>query len=137
MGRLVSCSSCGRIHEATYVCDKKKANMKRNRDRYKEKLKGTKDIRSTGRWKRKASDIKARDLGLCQMCKHNIDMLSGMRLFNAINVQVHHIIKIKDNPDLAFEDSNLITLCRYHHELVEDKPKYIKMLQDLIAPPTD
>lgn len=136
MGRLVSCSSCGKIHEATYICDKKKANMKRNRDRYKEKLKGTKDIRSTGRWKRKANDIKVRDLGLCQMCKHNMDMLSDMRLFNAINVQVHHIIKIKDNPDLAFEDSNLITLCRYHHDLVEDKPKYIKVLQGLISPPT-
>ncbi|HBJ6023827.1 TPA: hypothetical protein LCV86_001061 [Clostridium perfringens] len=53
MSRLVSCSSCGRIHESTYICDKKKANMKRNRDRYKEKLKGTKDIRSTGRWKKK------------------------------------------------------------------------------------
>ena len=110
--------------------------MKRNRDRYKEKFKGTKDIRSTGRWKRKANDIKVRDLGLCQMCKHNMDMLSDMKLFNAINVQVHHIIKIKDNPDLAFEDSNLITLCRYHHELVEDNPKYIKILQGLISPPT-
>ncbi|MGU8149731.1 hypothetical protein ACV3S2_04015 [Clostridium perfringens] len=24
MSRLVSCSSCGRIHEAAYICDKKK-----------------------------------------------------------------------------------------------------------------
>lgn len=40
-------------------------------------------------------------------------------------LSVHHIIKVIERPDLVMSDSNLITLCREHHEQAEamfDKP---------------
>ena len=34
-------------------------------------------------------------------------------------LSVHHMIKAIERPDLVMEDSNLITLCRIHHEEAE------------------
>ncbi len=34
-------------------------------------------------------------------------------------LSVHHIIKVTKRPDLVMTDSNLITLCRKHHEEAE------------------
>lgn len=32
---------------------------------------------------------------------------------------MHHIIKLEDDPTLAFDELNLITLCSTHHEMAE------------------
>jgi len=32
---------------------------------------------------------------------------------------VHHIIKIEDDENRAYDEDNLITLCRIHHEMAE------------------
>ena len=37
------------------------------------------------------------------------------------NLQVHHIIPIDKNYDLKLNESNLITLCSYHHKQAEIK----------------
>lgn len=131
MTRLKSCTSCGRIHTADFICSKKELSIKAYRKRYEDKQKGKKDIRFTQAWKNKANEIRQRDLGLCQMCIRSIDMLEDMKIYNYLNNQVHHIIKIKDNEDLIFENKNLITLCRYHHGLVEDKAGYVQTLQEI------
>lgn len=131
MSRLKSCSSCGRIHKANFICDKKQASIKANKERYRDKNKGKKDIRFTQSWKRKAAEIKKRDLCICQMCIRKIEMLESMRLYNYLDTQVHHIIKIVDDDTKVFDNENLITLCRYHHELVENKKEYINTLKDI------
>ena len=43
-------------------------------------------------------------------------------------LEVHHIEPLETAPDRAFDYTNLITLCRYHHELAEAGtiPKYIQ-----------
>jgi len=36
-----------------------------------------------------------------------------------IELSVHHIKPVRQFPELVLEESNLITLCRYHHEFHE------------------
>lgn len=54
-----------------------------------------------------------------------------MTKINYTNLSVHHIIALKDREDLAYADFNLITLCEHHHKIVENNPKFIKMLMDI------
>lgn len=131
MGKLKSCSSCGRIHAVDYICAKKEASIQRYRQQRKDRIKGQKDLRFTRKWKKKAAEIKQRDLHLCQMCTRNLDMLTGMKVYNYLGTQVHHIVSIKEDESKAFDNDNLITLCRYHHELVENNKKYIEILQEI------
>lgn len=66
-------------------------------------------------WKRKRLFILMRDHYVCQRCKEQKDKIS-------IANTVHHIKHLKEYPDLALEDSNLISVCdRCHNELHPEK----------------
>ena len=54
-------------------------------------------------WLNKRNDILARDNGECQKCKRRGKFARAEC--------VHHIQHLKDRPDLALDDSNLIGLC--------------------------
>lgn len=36
------------------------------------------------------------------------------------DVSVHHIVPLAEDKTLAFDGYNLLTLCRYHHDMAED-----------------
>lgn len=59
------------------------------------------------RWERKRNAILKRDNYLCQWCKRY-----GRRVQATT---VHHIEHVEDRPDLAYTDSNLISLCAACH----------------------
>ena len=61
----------------------------------------------TPRWQRKRAAILRRDKYLCQECKRYGRMREAKT--------VHHIKHLEDAPELAFEDSNLISLCYSCH----------------------
>ena len=61
----------------------------------------------TPRWQRKRAAILRRDKYLCQECKRYGRMRDAKT--------VHHIKHLEDAPELAFEDSNLISLCYSCH----------------------
>ena len=124
--------ACGRIHAVDYMCAKREASRKAYREMYRDKQKGKKDIRFTQRWKNKANEIKDRDMGMCQLCIRSIDMLEGMKVYNYVDTQVHHIIKVRDDESRAFDNDNLITLCRYHHGMVENKNNYVNLLKKIV-----
>lgn len=64
----------------------------------------------SAKWKSKRAAILRRDKYLCQECK---------RYGRTREAQtVHHIKHLEDNPELAFEDSNLISLCFACHNKV-------------------
>lgn len=74
-------------------------------------------------WTNKRKDILKRDKKECQRCKTN----GGFHIAEC----VHHIKHLRDRPDLALTDSNLISLCYTCHNEVHpeklhrnDKPKY-------------
>ena len=61
-------------------------------------------------WEHKRLEILERDNFECQECKAEGGYSKG-------NV-VHHILHLKDRPDLALEDSNLVTVCGACHNVL-------------------
>lgn len=57
----------------------------------------------TARWQRVRRRALVRDLYQCQKC--------GYRQ----NLEVHHVQRVADYPELAFDVDNLLTLCRTCH----------------------
>ncbi|MCR1821990.1 HNH endonuclease [Terrisporobacter sp. DSM 29186] len=74
-------------------------------------------FRWTRSWQKKRDDIRRRDKHLCQICIRKL--YNTINKYNYNNLEVHHIVPIKESYDLRLEDTNLITLCEYHHELAE------------------
>lgn len=64
-------------------------------------------------WKKKRKDIFKRDNNECQKCK-------AKGKFRKAKC-VHHIKHLRDNPELALEDENLICLCNICHN--EEHPE--------------
>ena len=46
---------------------------------------------------------------------------------------MHHIIPIEENYDKRLDENNLITLCRYHHEMAESGEIPREELQEIVA----
>ena len=61
----------------------------------------------TPRWQRKRAAILRRDKYQCQECRRYGRMREAK--------EVHHIKHLKDYPELAFDDNNLISLCSACH----------------------
>lgn len=107
---LKSCKYCGRIHRKEFTCP-----MKPQKNRYKKSE--ADDFRGTGSWKKKRDNIKGRDKYLCQICIRKL--YNTIKKYNYSDLEVHHIVPIKEDYSLRLEDTNLITICKYHHELAE------------------
>jgi 5-methylcytosine-specific restriction enzyme A len=110
VARLKSCSYCGRIHKRGQQCPSK-PNVRRKRDSKADRF------RNTNAWKKKRNYIKQRDKHLCQVCIRNL--YNTYKQYNYEDVQVHHIVPIVEDYELRLENTNLISLCRNHHELAE------------------
>lgn len=116
-----ACKYCGGIHERNYICDKY-PKYKRNKQS---------DIfRGSYEWKLKREDIMKRDKYLCVACLHNLP--GTARKLNNKELSVHHIQPLSSNYELRSEDSNLITLCRAHHEAAESGRISAQELKKLI-----
>ena len=100
---LKSCSRCGRIHPRNYNCNIGRIYKKTDESK----------LRSRYAWTKKAKQIKDDANGLCEVCK-------AQGLYNYNNLEVHHIIKIKDDPNGLLDDDNLICLCVDHHKQADD-----------------
>lgn len=96
---LKACGKCGRIHPYNYKCNT--GRTYNGGDERKE--------RSTYAWTKKSKEIREKAQGLCEVCRDE-----GIYTYKGL--EVHHIIKVKDNPSLLLEDSNLICLCVEHHK---------------------
>lgn len=89
-------------------------------------------------WKNKRKQILDRDNKECQWCKAKgkvaIDDINKRTESGRKKIQlvVHHILELKDYPELALNDDNLITVCfechERHHERalgsMRKEPKY-------------
>lgn len=100
MSRLKSCKYCGRIHAVDFLCD---AAPKRK----KESTEITR-LRTCRRWDKTRSKTYERDHFLCRVC------LEQGQIQNK-DLEAHHIVPLVENPDLAYELDNTITLCQGHH----------------------
>lgn len=97
-----ACSRCGKIHDKNYNCTVNKPKYHCDRPE-------TDRLRNTQKWAKKAVDIKEQAQYLCEVCRDK-------KILNYNNLEVHHIEKLRDKPDMLIEDSNLICLCIKHHK---------------------
>lgn len=111
---LVSCSRCGKLHPRGYKC-----TYGRKADQSEEAK-----LRRKNSWKEKAKEIKKEALYLCEVCKDE-----GIYTYDGL--EVHHITKLKDDPNGLLDDNNLICLCIFHHKKAdagEIKEDYLRKL---------
>lgn len=117
--RYFSCSKCGSIHAQNYSCQFNKKDYSR--------WKTDKDkLRGTNRWRNKSLEIKEAANYLCEVCK-------AQGIYNYKNLEVHHIIKLRDDPTKLLDNDNLICLCKEHHIQADNNEIKINYLKKLVA----
>lgn len=115
---LKACSRCGRIHDYNYICSSK----------IKRKYSDTEENKLRGRysWKQKREYIKENANYLCEVCR-------DQGIFTPKPLEIHHITKLKDDPNGLLDNSNLIALCVDHHKQAdrgEIDPNYLRRLSN-------
>ena len=116
MARLKACSVCGKIHSADIKCVRKDARADKEHK-----------LRQKSKWHSKSLEIRDRSHWLCAVC-----LAQGT--YNHESLEVHHITKLRDNPDGLLDDENLVCLCTAHHKLADDgliEPELLKKLAQL------
>ena len=95
------------------------------------KEKELRQIYDSRAWRRKRLEILQRDLFECQDCRDRLERankegiaLSGEDRKIRRAKEVHHIKELRDHPELAFDDDNLISLCTQCHNLRHGRHKY-------------
>lgn len=117
---LKTCGVCGQIHDFDKVCKRQ----------YKKKDTEANKFRKTNKWAVKSKSIKARDKYLCQVCITGKYSTSYRYTYN--DLEVHHIVPIKEDYSKRLDSENLITLCRMHHEMAEKGEISREELKELI-----
>lgn len=112
---LKSCSRCGKIHPRGYNCNVGRIYTKTDESR----------LRSRYAWTKKAKQIKDDANGLCEVCK-------ALGVYTYDGLEVHHITKLRDEPNGLLEDDNLICLCVYHHKQADDGELDVDYLRKLV-----
>ena len=115
-----TCSKCGIVSD-DHICPYKRQYKK-------DTVAG--DIRHTNNWTKKSLSIRERDNYLCQVCITG--KYDTINRYNSKDIEVYHIIPIECDSSKAFNNNNLISLCRYHHELAEKGTIPKEELIDLI-----
>jgi 5-methylcytosine-specific restriction endonuclease McrA len=100
------CGKCGVLHDHDFNCTVGKF------DKY-YKTSMTYKLRNNRRWWATRDEALERDNHLCCACRFD-----DQPFYNAYRLEVHHILDVKDRPDLVYELSNTITLCQHHHREV-------------------
>ena len=98
-----SCSRCGKIHDVNYKCTVGRQYTGGDE----------RQLRSQYSWTLKSQEIRERAHHLCEVCRDQ-----GQYVYD--NIEVHHIVKVKDDKSLLLDNYNLIALCPYHHHLADD-----------------
>ena len=126
MSEYITCSRCG-IVKRGHICSKK-PQRKVERDSQADKFRKSKG------WTNKSIEIRQRDKYLCVVCMAN--RYNTIRQYNFDKLEVHHITPLHEDYNKRLDNDNLITLCKYHHNLAENGEIPREELQELISPPS-
>ena len=110
-----ACSKCGKIHDSNYICNKGKIYRGGNERK----------LRNTYKWAKKSREIRESAHNLCEVC-----LDKGVYTYNGL--EVHHIIKLKENEDGLLDNNNLICLCTQHHKQADRGEIDIDYLRRLV-----
>ena len=113
---LQACSRCGKIHPYNYIC---------NVGKYRKFTDTTENkLRSKSAWQTKRRSIRERAFNLCEVCK-------AQGIYTYDHIEIHHIKKLKEDPDGLLDDSNLIALCIPHHKQADNGELSADYLREL------
>lgn len=94
------------IHPYGQPCPRKKPTYRYERT-------GADRLRFTSRWKRKSLQVRDDAHWMCEVCRDQGKATTE-------GLEVHHIDKLREDPDGLIEDDNLVCLCRMHHRMADD-----------------
>lgn len=94
-----ACSRCGKIHNSKFKCNAGKIYFGGDERK----------MRSAYAWTKKAEEIKQRAGWLCEVCRDH-----GKYTYDGL--EVHHIVKVREDPDGLLANGNLVCLCVAHHK---------------------
>ena len=118
-----ACPYCGKTHDRKERCE--------SAPKYNHTRGSREDIfRWSYDWKCKREYVLRRDKYLCVACRNRLPGTAAP--LNNIDLSVHHIQPLRTNWELRMEDSNLITLCRMHHEMAECGELSAEQLNELV-----
>ena len=106
---LKSCPTCGRLHPIGAICPKQ---SKRTRAKSESEAAV---FRNTSYWRRIRETVRVRDRYLCRVC---LDAGEWSPVKDRY-IEVHHIVPLSEQIELCDEPTNLICLCKRHHEDAE------------------
>lgn len=92
-------------------CTAKKGYYRDKNTRYQKDKDYTRFIKSK-QWHNKSQEVKLLDNHCCLVCK-------SLGLISPVYLEVHHIIKVRNDSSLKLDNSNLITLCVNHHKMAD------------------
>lgn len=122
--KLKTCTYCRKIHDDKKKCTAKKGYYREKYSRYEKDKDYIKFIKSK-QWFDKSQEIKLLDSHCCLVCK-------SLGLISPIYLEVHHIVKFRNDSSLKLENSNLITLCVNHHKQADNNKISTNELHGLI-----
>lgn len=102
---LKTCRHCGRVVDRRHDCSRR---PRRKRYERAEAERG----RYTYAWEKKSLEIRERSMYMCAVCK-------DQGRVSCEGLEVHHIIPLRERPDLLLDDSNLVCLDEDCHEKAE------------------
>lgn len=109
--KLKTCTYCRKIHGKEINCMAKRGYYREKNARYEKDKDYIKFIKSK-QWNSKSQEIKLLDNHSCLVCK-------SLGLISPVYLEVHHIIKFRNDSSLKLDNDNLITLCVAHHKMAD------------------
>ena len=109
-----ACSKCGKIHPASYQCSANRVFTGG----------AERKLRSKYSWTKKSEEIRERANYLCEVCR-----VDGVYTYD--NLEVHHIVKVRDDESLLLDNENLICLCQEHHKQADNNEISREYLREL------
>lgn len=111
MVKLKTCTYCHKIHDVKMKCTAKKGYYRDKNTRYQKDKDYIKFIKSK-QWHNKSQEIKRLDCYRCLVCQ-------SLGLISPVYLEVHHIVKYRNDSTLKLDNDNLITLCVNHHKMAD------------------
>lgn len=124
MAKLKTCSYCHKIHDVKMKCTAKRGYYREKNSRYEKDKDYTRFIKSK-QWFNKSQEIKRLDCYRCLVCQ-------SLGLISPTYLEVHHIVKVRNDSSLKLDNDNLITLCVNHHKMADSNKIQASELYRLI-----
>lgn len=124
MVKLKTCTYCHKIHDSKKKCTAKKGYYRDKNTRYEKDKDYIKFIKSK-KWHEKSQEVKLLDSYCCLVCK-------SLGLISPKYLEVHHIVKVRNDSSLKLDNNNLITLCINHHKQADSNKIASSELHSLI-----